>query len=116
MTKAQLAVHHIYNPYTLAETQEEPRVWVGYCPYPYSGWGVFRVGYRTGDYSNKTFRCSTQLEKELRRKQAIAWATERSGIDEWEKSPFGSWHPKGTMAKIEQWAIINTEEESNDLQ
>ena len=113
ITKADLKGMNIINPWDLAGCQNSPKVYVDYYPQQTgwasrsAHWSVIRVGFRTDPNatwqygSNKTFACYTpKQDKEPRRLDALAWATERYGITEWEFSPFGSYHPKGTLAKI----------------
>ena len=101
LTLAWLREHGIYNPWGLAELQDEPRVYVDYVPQgdgrslQSAGWRTYRVGQNTA----QAFICYRPREdKERQRLAAIAWATERYEVAEWERSPFGSWHPKGTLA------------------
>jgi len=42
-----------------------------------------------------------RVDKESKLAEIKAVAEQRYGVKEWEKSPFGSWHPLGTMAKVE---------------
>ena len=114
MTKTQLRALSIFNEWDLAKTQPEPQVCIIYrsqrtgrasCS---AAWQILRPGYQTdpkGHWTNsynKTFWCyNTGEDKEPQRLSAIAWATERYDITEWERSPFGSYHPKGTMKALE---------------
>lgn len=114
VTKAKLREFDIVNQHNLASCDGGLHVWVGYSPadtgraYRSAKWQVCRVGFKTdasasawwGDNGNKTFNVYRREEKESQRLAAIEWATKRYGIEEWEKSPFGSYHPKGTLAKV----------------
>ena len=113
MTKAQLMARRISSPYELAKLQDEPKVCIVYSPqemgraYRPATWRVYRIGYHTDsgahwtDYGNKTFNCFRPREDKLLQFQAaVAWATEQYGIREWERTPFGSYHPKGTLARV----------------
>ena len=108
LTKNQLRDRHIINTYNLANLQDEPKVWVTYTPSEIgrsmvvSGWSVHRVGYYTDPnkrYQSKAFVNYGRHDKEEKRLQALAWAEERYKITDWERSPFGSYHPVGTMAR-----------------
>ena len=112
LTRAQWAALIIHNPYTLAKAGAAPQVFLVWFSRQHLGgnaWHVHRIGYQTNpepgswyDYGNKTFTAfGTGLPavkaKALALESAQAWASERYGITEWERSPFGSWHPAGTM-------------------
>jgi hypothetical protein len=63
-----------------------------------SGWLVYRPGKTTdpkahwADYGNKSFPNWTMSRAEAL-DAAKAWAGERYGVTEWQRSPFGGWHP-----------------------
>ncbi len=103
LTKTSLRARKIHSEYGLASLQDEPQVWVSFAPYDQwhsGGWRVHRVGYQTlNKYEDKNFLNRDRHDKEAKRLEAIAWASERYKIDEWEKSPFGSYHPVGAMAR-----------------
>lgn len=117
-TKAQLRERLISNPYGLAATQPEPRVAVEYYPegdHSNPRWVVFGVGFKVypeGTWSqdgNRVFVCFRPSEdKESKLSKAIEWATGRYGITDWERSPFGSYHPVGTMARAMGWEPVET--------
>ena len=113
LTKAQLRERKIHNAYNLAKVQIEPKVFIPYSPQEigmasqFAKWQVYRIGWKTdpeahwtndGQKTFNVFRPATP-EKEEQRLAAISWATEKYGISEWERSPFGSYHPVGTLAK-----------------
>lgn len=111
ITKDTLRRLGLINPYAVAKAGPEPRVLIDYRPQDLSRvghharWQVCDMGFKTDpdghwdDYGHKTFDCySPRKDKEQMRVEAIAWATEQYGIVEWEKSPYGSYHPLGTMA------------------
>jgi hypothetical protein len=60
-------------------------------------WQVTRPGFRTDPngawYNNghKTFWVYSRADKEPKLFEAKAWASERYGIKEWARTPFGSW-------------------------
>lgn len=66
----------------------------------YGRWAVIRPGYKTDSNSGfnedgcKTFviRGREDVQKQLT--AAMDWCTNRYGIDEWIKSPFGDWMSK----------------------
>ena len=120
LTKNQLREQKVYNEHNYADLQDDPyKVWVSYTPtdrnsrsMTVSGWYVHRNGYRTDPKDRTGSKCFVdhgRRDKEEKRLEAIAWATERYGIQEWERSPFGSYHPVGTMAK----AVAIHKEKSN---
>lgn len=68
--------------------------------YVSAAWVVVSPGYRTdpdGSYRdgfNKTFILpmkSTTIMRNARLRDAQAWVTERYGVDDWVKTPFGGW-------------------------
>jgi hypothetical protein len=110
VNKELLKAVNVYNPHNLC-TQGGDGVFVSYIPqrpgrvYRNAKWQVVRPGYKNdpdgwwGDYGHKTFNVFSRAEKEPQRLAAIAWASERYGIKQWERSPFGSYHPKGTIER-----------------
>ena len=110
LTKEQWRTRHIFNPYTLANAAGGLKVFIDYRPQDRgrasvtAAWVVVRIGYRTDpdgfwrDDGHKTFNLWHGSERQQRLDEATAWASERYGITAWERSPFGSWHPEGTMA------------------
>ena len=112
-TKAQLNAMGVFNPHGLAKHCGGLTVYVEYSPQDlgriahFAKWQVIRIGYKTdpdghwSDNGHKTFTAyNPREEKEKQLQAALAWASERYGITEWERSPFGSYHPKGTGAAI----------------
>lgn len=105
LTKTKLRERLIYNSYELAKLQDEPKVWVQFTTtgegrmMTVSGWRVHRVGYSTDSdqHESQTFINCNRTDKEEKRLQAIAWASEKYNISPWERSAFGSYHPIGTM-------------------
>ena len=108
LTKNDLRARRIYNPWDLAKGQNDPQVFIDYSPQMlgramrFACWQVLRIGYKTDRGSPawyaKTFTCYHPREDKAPQLQAaLAWATERYRIAEWERSPFGSYHPKGTL-------------------
>ena len=107
LTKNQLRDRKIYNAYELAELQDEPKVWVKYTPtddsrsMTVSGWRVYRAGgWVTGSGpGDRSFINHGREDKEEKRLEALAWAEETYGITARERSSFGSYHPRGTLAR-----------------
>lgn len=69
-------------------------------------WVVTRAGHKTDpkhghflDAYNKVFPVDGVNSKQTQLVRAIGWASEKYGytIDEWEKTPFGSWAPKDAL-------------------
>jgi hypothetical protein len=99
----------VYNPYQLCESGGK-NVYVAYAGAQTgraarcARWQVIRPGYCTDpkghwlDNYNKTFVVGGRADKEAKRLEAIAWAAARYGIEgEWERDPWGSYHPPGTL-------------------
>lgn len=110
VTKAKLRERRIYNPHNLAELADDPKICVYYSPQTtgvtarYGEWVVGGIGFRTNwrDEGRKTFTVHHRDYKEPKLQEAIAWAEEKYGIDAWERSPFGSYHPVGTLKRAMQ--------------
>ena len=105
MTKKQLAKWNIYSPYSLAKNIPlHVFIVYVYADRRNAKWQVCRTNAQTdpkgwwGDDGWKTFDVYSRKEKEPQRLAAIGWASSRFKIAEWERSPFGSYHPKGTLA------------------
>ena len=115
LTKAILRKRfRIFNPRDIATQQNGHKIFVVYSPqvvgraYRSAKWSVASVTEQTDpnahwtEHGTKTFHCWHPMEdKEKQRLEALAWATERYGIIEWERSPFGSYHPKGTLEHLD---------------
>jgi hypothetical protein len=76
--------------------------------YQPAAWQVIRPGFRTDpngywrDYGHKTFNVYGREQKEAKRLEAIAWASERYDFDpeDWVPSPFGrasGWFPRPVL-------------------
>ena len=109
-TKKELSAAGIHNGHEIAARGPEPQVFIDYTPEQgrLGGgqvWRVYRVGYKTApeepwyNYGNKTFMVFRVTKGEAL-EAAKAWVAERYGIQEWERSPFGSWHPMGTLDEL----------------
>lgn len=89
----------IYNPWSFAEHGQP---FISYHAQTnrrsclLSKWVVSRRGFKTDpsgpwyDHGDKSF-VACRADKEDRLNEAKAWASERYGIKEWAKTPFGSW-------------------------
>ena len=109
-TKNSLREIGIMNPYNLAELGPKPQVYVDYRPAErghweqWAAWQVVHVGFQSDpngfwrDTGHKTFEAARRAESALQLAAAQAWAAERYHIAAWERSPFGSYHPAGTIA------------------
>jgi hypothetical protein len=53
------------------------------------------------DYGRKTWTCS-QLTRAERLDEAKAWATEKYGITDWIKDPFGGWQDARVVARVKE--------------
>jgi len=121
LTKSILREHKIHNPYNLARKAKN-RIYIGYSPADYgragqpAHWTVVGIDFSTDpeghwkDYGNKTFALWGREYKQKSLEEAIQWANENFGTNEWEKAPFNSYQIKGTLARIE--AMIK--EQGND--
>ena len=96
------------NGHDIAKTGPGPQVYLYYTPYSRlqpAGpcWRVAHIGFRTDPKSawynegDKAF-VPFARGKEDALDAAKAWASERYGITEWERSGYGSHHPAGTIA------------------
>ncbi len=111
--KDELREHlNVFNAHNYA-TVAGVNVWIDYRPqvtgrgYQSAAWQVFGNGFQTEDsperahwrnYGLKTFNVFRREYKQSQLEAALAWASERYGIPEWERTPFGSYVPKGTVA------------------
>lgn len=103
--------YEVHNPFEIAK-KTNTKVYIDYCTALHGRmarnacWQVLGVGFNTDpdapwyNYGNKTFNVWGRDDKESKRLEAISWTSEKYGIAEWEKSPFGSYHPKGTLEKL----------------
>lgn len=102
LTIKQLRDRKIYNEWYLAALQDSPKVYLEYHPATdgylgqYARWS-FRQ-YTGGEITSAILNRPSE-QKQYRRLALLEWATKEYGISEWERSPFGSYHPVGTLAK-----------------
>ncbi len=110
LTKNQLRERKIYNPYNFAALQDKPKVYLEYLSATngsvaqYAQWSLRQCG-QGGEITRKSIPRPSE-QKESYRMALLAWATEQYGIQEWERSPFGSYHPLGTMDRAA--ALVET--------
>lgn len=113
LTKPQLREQkNIVNPHDFCRKgggrlfisyQSRPPGRMGTCMI--SGWKVVGIGFKTDpeahflDYGCKRFSCGSH-DKETRLAEAKAWATEKYGITEWIRDPFGAWQDAGVYRKV----------------
>jgi hypothetical protein len=98
----------IYSPYGLCKAGGKGVVvsyWGAERGLCFARWAVIHPDYKTDpnghwmDNGNKTFSVYSRKDKEPKRLEAIAWASARYGITgEWERDPWGDYHPSGTLA------------------
>lgn len=80
-------------------------------------WRISRKGYETDpkahwrDYGNKTLNVYEGAGKESQRLAAIKWASNRYGVTEWSRTPFGAYAPsafvKARLAQLKEFAKAN---------
>jgi len=74
--------------------------------YTSARWQVVGIGFQTDpgghfqDNGQKTFSIMGRDQKQARLQEALDWASERYGISSWERSPYGSYVPTGTVAAM----------------
>lgn len=100
--------YHIYNTYDFS-TRIKPYIFIYYNKASSSildespKWVVYKLPERLA----KSFTVYGRDAKATKLQEALSWASQKFSISEWEKSPFGSYHPKGTMQKLKE---LNTGE------
>jgi len=111
----------VYNPHDLARLGGEPPVYVDYHgaetgrAYRSAKWVVIHIREKTDpsghwmDNGSKVFNVYRKEEKEQQLKAALEFG-KKYGVVEWERSPFGSFHPKGTMECAAQTPASVTKE------
>ena len=103
LTKNQLRDRRIFNEWYLAKLQDEPKVYLQYFPATngtlaeYARWSIQEhgVNHEVGGTSVPRPR----EQKENLRISLLDRMSVKFGISGWERSPFGSYHPVGTMAR-----------------
>jgi hypothetical protein len=107
VTKDILKAAGLHNSHTIC--QRGGSIYVTFFPASLgmsAKWQVIKPNGKTdpnahwSDYGNKTFDVYGRPDKEAKRLEAIQWASfvYNTG-DEWERDPFGGYHPKGTIER-----------------
>jgi hypothetical protein len=120
LTKALLSEHGIHNPHNFC-TAGGGKIYIAYSPqitgraYRSASWQVIMPNGKTDpdgawcDNGQKSFdvnsvavpECDTpHKRKEYQRLAAIAWATEKYGIDDWVKDPFGDYQQREVWERV----------------
>lgn len=106
-TKNKLRALRIFNSWDIAKRSS--KVFVGYRPqqtgraWQSAAWQVHHTSRPTDpkahflDYGAKTFSVYRRGEKQEKLAEAQKWATEKFGFREWERDPWGDYHPKGSI-------------------
>lgn len=93
----------IYNAFGLAE-RTRTKMFIHYQPQSrvsVSAWSVVVLGGSSKHYYTVTdFVVWGRKDTKSRLAEAMEWVKSKYGITEWDKSPFGSYHPKGTMDSL----------------
>lgn len=118
LTKAILREHGIVNPWIFCN-RGGGKVFISYSPqitgraYQSARWQVISPGRKTDpdghyrDNGHKTFSVNSfagkgthSKIKEQQRLAAIAWATEKYGIDDWVRDPFGDFQQREVWERV----------------
>lgn len=112
-TMSRLHEFGIRSPYDIATKAGQPSLFVVYHPQRSAAtpakWVIKAIDFDTDpkapwyNYGCKTFYPEHPLTKENKDAaghKALAWASKQYGVGKWERSPFGSYHPKGTLAAL----------------
>ena len=122
-TKDYLRSLAIYNSHNLTTTADKNGVYIAYRTQglgratTFAAWQVIHIGFKNDqdghwrDDGRKTFMAyHPKEEKAPKLQEALAWAQEHDGITEWERDPWGNYHPVGTM----QTAVAAKQEARNE--
>ena len=105
--------YKVFNPHNLCTTTKT-LLYIGYTPADTGRaghsqeWTVVSPTKPTDpdgpwyNYGQKTFLVWNRADKPVKLREAMDWVEKQYGIIDWEKSPFGSYHPKGTMQKLQE--------------
>ena len=116
-TRAELKAAGIHNSWAIAEGSGS-FLYIGYTPSSRESspqWQVVNTRDKTdpgGHWQNrghKTFAVMGRAQKQPQLQAAFDWCKARWSIFDWERDPWGSYHPAGTLAKIR--ASIKAEEQ-----
>jgi hypothetical protein len=120
LTRKILNEHGIHNSFGIAQKAGN-KLFIGYSPAIHgrastsAKWQVHGMGFATdtkahwADYGSKTFDIWGRDEILPQLNAAIKWVKETYNIDITDKDPFGAYHPKGTLGKLE--ALIKADKE-----
>lgn len=107
LTKKQWNERHVFNGHNLA--QAGLGLYIAFFPqvtgrmYRSAKWQIVKVGEKTDanasweDCGNKSFHVHFDQSKDAQLDAAKKWAFDTFGVSEWERDPWGNWHPKGSM-------------------
>ncbi len=113
LTKKEWNALGVWNSHDISERGTKIRV--SYRPAEYgrgsfpAAWQIVRIGYKTDpkshwkDDGHITFTINGRADNPVQLKKALALATKRYGVKEWEKDPWGDWHPMGTLVMAREW-------------
>ena len=100
LTKKQLVALGIHNSHNFADHGGGKVFihYIGWCSITRTvpGWRVIGIGFATDpsahwhDYGCKIFTCDRE-DKAEKLAEAKQWATEKYGIPDWTRDPFGGW-------------------------
>ncbi len=120
LTKKEWKARGVWNSHDLSERGTKIRVM--YRPgdwgraYQSPAWQVVKIGWQTDpkghwrDNGHKTFTIHGRADKEAKLQEALAWARKVYKIKEWERDPWGDWHPMGTLVMAMEWKQPKEEE------
>ena len=113
MTKNDWRELGIFNPHGIQE-RAKSKLYIGYKVQDYglsgqgAGWAVYGRDFKTDpdgpwyDRGDKTFSVWGRDDKQTVLVIAMEWVKENYGITEWERGPWNSYFPKGTLAEAKQ--------------
>jgi len=114
LTKAECNAVNVHNSYNLCELGGGT-LYVGFCSHASragipSGWKVVGLGFQTDpkahwtDNGCKTFDGKKHSEA---KQQAMDWASEKYGVEDWVRDPFGGYQDK----KVFDAAVVKARKE-----
>jgi len=117
ITKNILNLNNIHNSYNLAEKVGN-KIFINYVPADegglsshYAYWQSQRLDFiitqNKSKQGTKDFTVSCRENKLPKLQEAIKWIKNIYGIEITDKDPFGGWHPKETISKLEK--LIDSE-------
>jgi hypothetical protein len=113
LTKKILREHKIYNSYDVAKKLGS-KIFIDYIPAcndrlvaHHAFWRFMRLV--DAGYNYKDFTVTCRENKLPILQEVIKFVKEKCNIDITDKDPFGAYHPKGTLKKLE--ALIKSDKE-----